>query len=108
MPVAAPPPVDDRSALFPDDIWIYDRVTVSGIARDLLRPCECGSTLFVMILRTDGRSDHGAYCEACYRGKRHRLARKGDLIYGRLDAAEGILAYSKAGLAEALRVATSS
>lgn len=93
-PVAAPDTPLDHAAMFPELEWIYDPISRTAIARSALRPCSCGSTRFVYIARGSGTSDFHVYCEQCRAVPRFHMARKGDLVYARLDVATGLVTYS--------------
>jgi hypothetical protein len=90
----------DRSALFPESDWVFDRVSQSGFPRSGLRPCSCGCAIFVLVSRTvDGTAQHHAYCRKCRDDRRLRMKREGDVVYGRLDVESGIIVYTGSRLA---------
>lgn len=84
--------------LFPADRWIYDPVSKSAIARDLLKPCPCGSTRFVYVARPGrvrGQIDAHVYCRQCWENRRFHMNRKGDVVYADLDAMTGRVTYTR-------------
>jgi hypothetical protein len=87
----------DLRSIFPEDPWIYDPISRSGVFRGHLGPCECGSTLFVYAARAGVGNSIVAHvcCVKCREVRRHRMTRKGDVLYGRLDVASGIAVFTK-------------
>jgi hypothetical protein len=89
-----------HAAVFPDDRWIYDPVSKSAIARDLLRSCSCGSARFVYVARpgVGGQIDAHVYCQHCRENREFRwcrMKREGDVVYADLDAASGRVTYTR-------------
>lgn len=72
------------------DAWVFDEVAETALARSDLRPCGCGSTRFVLVMRGDGSACH-AYCGSCHGRHGSTLARKDDVVYGELSG--GRIAY---------------
>jgi hypothetical protein len=85
----------DPAALFDPECWIYDPVARVGIPRETIRPCSCGSTGFVLILRGDGTTTFPVHCAACYVEPRFRMARPDDLDYATLDVGTGRVTYTR-------------
>jgi hypothetical protein len=68
--------------------WLLDEVAQVAVARDGRRPCSCGGTRFVLVMRGDGSMCH-AFCAACYGRHGSTLAKKDDVTYGTLTIGGG-------------------
>jgi hypothetical protein len=99
--VPPPPPEPDADAdadaasrLFDPALYHYDPVSRCGLPYDGMRPCSCGCTQFMLVMRGEDTRCH-VICQACYGDVRFRLARPDDLVYGHLDKRTKVVTYNR-------------
>jgi hypothetical protein len=88
-------PATDPAKLFDPKHWFYDPVSRRGLPYDGMRPCSCGSLIYLFITRGIGDRDHHVFCETCYADPRYRLSRPQDLIYAKLDKRTKTVTYTR-------------
>lgn len=86
---------ETRSDLFPPETWVVEPLTRRGIPRDALGPCSCGDAVFLLIWNPGHPGRNPTFCRSCYANPRFRMAARGDVEYGWLDARTGEITVTK-------------